>query len=961
MGDVFSRESSCFRVGEVRRPSCHEYHDNRGHFEIPLSSSSFNRSSSEHSYKSKECRTDLSIYCKLARTGYCQENSKREQGSSLLFQTFLSSQRSWENSTYHRSLITEQAFGDTQVQDGNIGQDCADHIRSHVGHVGGHHRCLPSCPYRLGISCLLCLCARRRNIRLSGPSVRAILSSLDLLKSDQAYQEVPTFFRSAGFVFPGRLLDFGIDSPFDGCSHQINDRPSREVRLRNKLGEIIHCSTAKAGVSWGYSGPSESHSFSSSRKDRQDTVICEARSTAFSDVQEGPGETSGVLELHSVLSASGPPLFNPSHAVDEFSLVSGFERPSDSPGQRSEGCFDTLVGYDSFVHSSAYASSLSHIGDHDGRIRSRLEWLAFARRSVWFVESRRSTPLYELERVKGCPFDDPSFFGSPERTVGQGSDGQLNSGCLSPPPGLCWFSFTLGTYEKYFGLCRGEWYHSTTLSPQRCPECSGRYGFPFRPHFYRMVFRSSILLGYLRHGGICSRGRSFRHSFQFAIAYFCFSVPRPSCSWPGCTEFGLEPVGKHLSFSTDSTASRSFVEVEVFCGEGVPSCSQESVGASSCNSGEEILQGSSSPSRLLFVSEDQPGDLLHERPAAFYLEPCRLDAIINGYTKKGYGANSIRVLLEVHRESTLRQYQVAWNLFLSFLQLRGIVHHEVGLPDVFEFLAHYHELGRAYYTIAVYRCALKLPLRLELDLSLEGDDSDDFMRGLYNARPPPKPGSGAPMWALSDLLHYLNSEVFEPLAEKSLRVVTKKALALTLLATGRRIDDVSAFTRFYRTEGSSLRMSVPASHLSKNEKKGHVPEDATVLSLVSPHPSDQGLCPVRALNTYFLKRNAVVNKANDWRLWMHSKSILSYMVSSLIIEARVVADRSDDVRVGPHHLRKFAASYCKANWESSYKQVLYKRMGSKSMSVLARDYISNVDPLTVSCVVPMGTIVVPPP
>ena len=103
-------------------------------------------------------------------------------------------------------------------------------------------------------------------------------------------------------------------------------------------------------------------------------------------------------------------------------------------------------------------------------------------------------------------------------------------------------------------------------------------------------------------------------------------------------------------------------------------------------------------------------------------------------------------------------------------------------------------------------------------------------------------------------------------------MVTKKVLALVLLATGRRIDDVAAFTRFHRSEGSSLRMTVPASHMSKNEKKGHVPEDATVLPLVSPHPGDMSLCPVCALQIYLKMRNEVVNRANDWRLWMHSKN-----------------------------------------------------------------------------------------
>ena len=961
MGGVFSSKGFCFGVGKARRSGCKEYHDNGSYLEVPLSSSSFYRSSSEHSYEPEQRRANLPVCSRLVEKGNYQTYTKKFQSSSVLFQTFLSSQRSWENSTDHRPVFPQQVIGNSQIQDGISGQDCEEHIRSHVGHVGGHHRCLSSCPYRLGISCLLCLCVRRRDLCLSGPSIRAILCSMDILQSHKAGEEIPSFLRSAGFIFLGRLLDFGCVSPFDGCLHQINDRPSSKVRLQNKLGEVFHYSTTTARISGCHSRSSEPHAFSPSGENRQDYCLCEARSESISNVQTGSGETSGFLKFHRRISSSGSTLSDSCNRVDEFPHINWFEGSPDPFRPGSERRLDSMVRYGSSVYSSAHASPSPISGDHDGCIKSRLEWLAFARRSVWFMGTRRSGSVYKLERVEGCPFDSPSFFISSEGAVGEGSVRQLYGCGLYTPSGLCGFSFTLGTYKKYFGISGKVGHHFASLSPKGCTECPSRQGFQVGTHFYRMVFGSSVILGYLRLSRLRPRGGPLRHSIQLSIAYFCFSVPRPSVSGSGCIEFGLEQVEDHLSFSTGAASSGGVVEIEALLREGVPSGSQESIGSHASVFDEEINTGSSSSSGVLSVSTDRRRNLLHERTADFYLEPCRMEAIVNGYTLKGYGANSIRILLELHRESTIRQYQVAWTLFLGFLEMKGTVHQEIGLPDVFEFLAHYHELGRAYYTIAVYRCALKLPLRLLLDLSLDGDDSDDFMKGLYNARPPPKPGSWAPTWALSDLLHYLASDTFEPLADKSLRVVTKKALALVLLATGRRIDDVAAFTRFYRTEGSSLRMTVPASHMSKNEKKGHVPEDATVLQLVSPHPSDMSLCPVCALQIYFKKRNEVVNRANDWRLWMHSKTILSYMISSLIIEARVVAGRSDDVRCGPHHLRKFAASYCKANWESSYQQVLYKRMGSKSMSVLSRDYINLVDPLSVSCVVPMGTIVVPPP
>ena len=101
----------------------------------------------------------------------------------------------------------------------------------------------------------------------------------------------------------------------------------------------------------------------------------------------------------------------------------------------------------------------------------------------------------------------------------------------------------------------------------------------------------------------------------------------------------------HISFSTCTASSGGVAETETLLGEGVPSGSQESIGSHAIVFNEEINAGSSSSSGVLSVSTDRQRNLLHERMANFYLKPCRMDAIIKGYTLKGYGANSIRILL----------------------------------------------------------------------------------------------------------------------------------------------------------------------------------------------------------------------------------------------------------------------------------------------------------------------------
>ena len=92
--------------------------------------------------------------------------------------------------------------------------------------------------------------------------------------------------------------------------------------------------------------------------------------------------------------------------------------------------------------------------------------------------------------------------------------------------------------------------------------------------------------------------------------------------------------------------------------------------------------------------------------------------------------------------------------------------------------------------------------------------------------------------------------------------------------------------------------------------------------------------------------------------WPFSRSALSNLVSSVFSEARVFAGWSDVVPVGPHHLRKFAASYSRAFLIRSpgLEKLLARRMGCKNLSVLKRVYIREVPPLEFSCVFPLGTL-----
>ena len=67
------------------------------------------------------------------------------------------------------------------------------------------------------------------------------------------------------------------------------------------------------------------------------------------------------------------------------------------------------------------------------------------------------------------------------------------------------------------------------------------------------------------------------------------------------------------------------------------------------------------------------------------------------------------------------------------------------------------------------------------------------MKGLRRKRPP-KRSAPMPSWDLSDLLSYLRSSSFEPLVSADHSSLVQKVGLLFLLATGRRVGEISNLT-----------------------------------------------------------------------------------------------------------------------------------------------------------------------
>ena len=196
-----------------------------------------------------------------------------------------------------------------------------------------------------------------------------------------------------------------------------------------------------------------------------------------------------------------------------------------------------------------------------------------------------------------------------------------------------------------------------------------------------------------------------------------------------------------------------------------------------------------STSRAHPFAGHQPGSGRPSQPLPF--QASRVDTVVSALLSQGFSAESAERVVRGHKGATERQYQVAWTSFLAFLGRRNITSSQVNLPVVCDFLNDLCvSVERKYRTIATYRSALRHPLLFACGLDLDTEASRLFMRGVFNYRPPVK-ASPVPAWSLNRLLRFLTSPPFEPLRAASVLRLSQKFLFLLLLASGRRIDEVS--------------------------------------------------------------------------------------------------------------------------------------------------------------------------
>ena len=231
---------------------------------------------------------------------------------------------------------------------------------------------------------------------------------------------------------------------------------------------------------------------------------------------------------------------------------------------------------------------------------------------------------------------------------------------------------------------------------------------------------------------------------------------------------------------------------------------------------------------------------------------------------------------------------------------------------------------------------------------------DKLLRGLYRLRPPPRDGR-MPRWSLSIILDYLRGPPFEPLESASWKHLLQKTLALFLLATGRRISEVSEIHRVARVKGNIVYLRWLLGFSAKWESDRFTAKEPSLSKLVPLRSGDDLLCPVRAWKIFCVKRLRIINRFNNDRFWPISKIFLTYVCKRVIRDALRWAGKPLDCPTGPHQFRKIGTSLSRKYFRAS-EEVLAKKVGSKGINVLRRAYIRDISPVRFACVVACGTI-----
>ena len=890
------------------------------------------------------------VYSRLVGKPICYRVSPAH--SSSLLQDVLRPEGAFRQAPYNRPVSAQQVAQEDPFQNGGPSEGCEVPFPWSLGRQARPQGRVSSLAPGSSSREVLRLCPGEKDFRLPGPSFWPGSSSLALHSSSEAREEG---FTSSGyqdhFLF-GRFPVAGPIPAGGGRPYQDRRWPPPKTRFPYQLEEIDFDTPEAPRISGGCSGPGGNDLLSSRRQGgespRPGGVF------GKSGVEEvGVGDSGRFLELRGGLCSSGEAVAETRSGLDEFPLVSfgpacsGGDRrgPSGSSSSMGQQVLPGVLG--------ACSTGLSLPSPHDRCLSGGLGRGFASPPSSREVECSSEESVDQLAGVESDSSFSPPFSAPPGGSLCVAEVGQRHCPFMYQEARLLGLPGALVPVQRGPGFSSPVWNSPGPPTPAGGLERLGGQSIKRRSHFDRMVSGRLVLPDPLRLPGHPASGPDGNFGERQALQ-FCLPVSgRPSLC-DGRLLLRLESLGFSISFPSFPDAPGGGALVELLPGGRIRGGAPVALRTVVHPSSRSVSSQTSPPGGPCSV----PGNVRWpcRTIGGISIPASRLDLMRASLLADGFSNSAVDIILDCHKQSTCTQYQSTWSKFLDFLDSENVRPDRLRLCHVHNFLAHESEVGnKAYRTIATYKCALALPLKICFDLDLDNVKTQKFMMGAWNRNPPK--ARPMPSWDLSDLLLFLRSDLFEDLESVSFSLLTQKVLALVLIASGRRISEIANLSRISYVQGSRTYVEWLPGFRAKWSSgfTGFVPQSPSILRMKSSNDRFLRNCPVRALEIYMARRRDVVYSRNDDCLWTLGKAGLASTFRSLVKASRRHWSKSVQIDLFPHQAKRFAVSYC---WKyfRDVEEKLPVRTGNSSSKVLKKSYLGPVPDIRLPCVVPLGTI-----
>ena len=935
--------------------SSHRYHDPRSNSEFPLRPSPFSGASFGCTHQPEPGRGVESVCGTVDGSTVHQGN--KGSSTSILLPHVLSAKEIWGDKTHNRPLGSEQEVGYPQIQDGDGRDDCPDRAWRALGMLSRHCGRLSASAGRLGVPQVLRVRSGRQNLRVPGAAVRAVHGPLGFHQGNEGGQTIPSQQDHLGVFVPGRLPDSGqVPSAFEG-SHGICASGLADVGIFHKLEKIQSGSPAEAGVPGRDAGPEGPHLVGPSGQDPESGLPMSVLPSEGDHDQEGVGEPWGLSQLRGKLHPFGKVASASHHQMDQPSHFHLTEGCSSQVGRYLQEFSDSLDQVRVSESPGADAPPVAVRGLDDRRITPRVERDSSSPSGGRSLGYGGEWHVHELDGIEGYSPFSPSFFQHAPRYDSEGVVRQHHCSELPEKSGIFEIGVPLDLDQVHLGVLPDPFHLSDPGSSPRCAERPSGSGIQGGSDLNRVVSRQGVFQPALL-SVRSATGGSVCDERQSSVGQVRLAVPGRNSSGLGCSLSGLEQMDFHLPFSPDSGPSRGGPEVEPLPREGVPG--GPILGDSQLvpsPPGAVPCLGPPSSGVLSFPDHSSRGALASP---ALVLPALRLEAVRMGLVRRKFSGEALEIMLQQHRESSQKQYQTGWTLFLKYLSDNDISHANVSLNIVSNFLAFQARLPKQYRTLGVYRCALKHPLFYIFDLDLDCEEMVSLRCGFFNINPPARKAPSAD-WALETVLFYLMmGPGFEPLESASWRCLLKKTIVLFLLASGRRISELANISPAHEWKDGRLFLQWRTGFMPKGETRDFRPAPPSLGRMEVKGDRYDVLCPVRAWSVFQGRRRRSSDLSfREEFFWPCRQKALSEMVVSVVEEAFLAVQEPAPAVVGPHQFRKFAASYSLNFLDNSPSGELRlaERMGSRSINIIKKNYADPLVPkIRVRCEVPLGTL-----